>query len=89
VLTGRVGRSACSVVRALAVVLVVPALDHDNIAIPVMPAHVPIPISIPVSITHDSHTASTDFGAFRDDHRLVGNDRRTGERRGGQERDGK
>jgi hypothetical protein len=94
------GRAACrcrpcSVVRALAVVLVVPpVLDHDDIAIPVMPTQVPIPVSlthdaIPVSITHDSDTASTDFDAFRDNHRLVGNDRGTGERRGGQERDGK
>lgn len=85
----------CSVVRALAVVLVVPpVLDHDDIAIPVMPTQVPIPVSlthdtIPVSIAHDSDTASTDFDAFRDNHRLVGNDRGTGERRGGQERDGK
>jgi hypothetical protein len=97
VLTGRVGQQwrSCSIVCALAVVLVMPpVLDHDYFAIPVMPAQVPIPVSIthdaiPVSIAHDSDAASADFVAFRDDHRLVGNDRGTGVRRGGQERDGK
>jgi hypothetical protein len=71
-------------VYALAVVTAMPRLDHDHVAIPVMPAHVAIPVSIA-----DPDTANTDLDAFRYDHRLVGNDRRAGNRRDGQTRDGK
>jgi hypothetical protein len=71
-------------VYALAVVIAMPRLDHDQIAIPVMPAHVAIAVSIA-----DPDAANADFDAFRDDHRLVGNDRRAGNRRDGQARDSK
>jgi hypothetical protein len=64
----------------VAIMLVV-LLDHDHI--PVMPVQVPIAVSIALN------PADMDIDALREDHRLVGNGRGTGERRGGQERDGK
>jgi hypothetical protein len=56
--------------------------DHDR-TIPVMPVQVPMPVSIA------PNAADMDIDPLREDHRLVGNNWRTGERRGGQERDSK
>jgi hypothetical protein len=75
---------------AITVAVAISRLDHDDIAvaIPVTPAPVAIPMA--VSVAHfKSDAANIDVGAFRDDHRLVGDDRRTGKRRGGQKRDSK
>jgi hypothetical protein len=76
------------VVGAVAVVIAMPRLDHDHVAIPVMPVHVAIPARVAVSIA-DPDTVNTDLDALREDRRLVGNDRRAGNRRDGQTRDSK
>jgi hypothetical protein len=68
-----------TLVVVLATTLVVLLLYHDQTAVPisVMAPPVAVPVATSVSITHsNSDTANIDIGAFRDNHRLAGNDQR-------------